>query len=62
MRRITHLDGSAYFTIPLTAEAVTGGPAMVETEFTESKCSGEIIDEKRGRRRWITSSTVTAIS
>ena len=30
----------------LTAEAVTGGPAMVETEFTESKCSEEIVDEK----------------
>ena len=46
MRRITHLHGSAYFTIPLTAEAVTGSPAMVETEFTESKCSEEIVDEK----------------
>ena len=30
----------------LTAEAVTGSPAMVETEFTEIKCSEEIVNEK----------------
>ena len=29
----------------LTAETVTG-TATVKTEFTESKCSGEIVDEK----------------
>ena len=30
----------------LTANAVTGGPAMVESEFTERKCSEKIVDEK----------------
>ena len=30
----------------LTAETVTGSPAMVETEFTESKSSEEIVDKK----------------
>ena len=30
----------------LTAEAVTGSPAAVGTEFTESKCSEEIVGEK----------------
>ena len=30
----------------LTAETVTGSPATVETECTESKCSEEIVDEK----------------
>ena len=30
----------------LTAEIVTGSPATVEPEFTESKCSEEIADEK----------------
>ena len=30
----------------LTAETVTWSPAMVETEFTESKCSAEIVDEE----------------
>ena len=30
----------------LTAETVTGNPAMVETEFTEGKCSEETVDEK----------------
>ena len=29
----------------LTAETVTGSPAMVETEFTESKSSEEIVDK-----------------
>ena len=30
----------------LTAETVAGSPAMVETVFTESNCSEEIVDEK----------------
>ena len=30
----------------LTAETVTGSPAMVETEFTESKSLEEIVDKK----------------
>ena len=30
----------------LTANTVTGGPAMVESEFTERKCSEKIVDEK----------------
>ena len=29
----------------LTAETVTGSPATVETEFSESKCSEEIVHE-----------------
>ena len=29
----------------LTAETITGSPATVETEFTESKCSEEIVGE-----------------
>ena len=33
----------------LTAETVTGSPAMVETEFTESKSSEEIVDKKLER-------------
>ena len=39
-------SGILVLTHALTAEAVTGGPAMVETEFTESKCSEKIVDEK----------------
>ena len=27
-------------------DTVTGSPTMVETEFTESKCSEQIVDEK----------------
>ena len=30
----------------ISAETVTGSPATVETEFTESKCSEEIVDAK----------------
>ena len=30
----------------LTAETVRGSPAMVETEFTESKSQEEIVDKK----------------
>ena len=30
----------------LPAGTVTGSPATVETEFIESKCSEEIVDEK----------------
>ena len=30
----------------ITAETVTGSPATAETEFTERKCSEEIVDAK----------------
>ena len=39
------LSDMLVLTHALTAETVTENPAIVETEFTESKCSEEIVAE-----------------